>query len=52
MTNDTGGAALRLVHYRGRFRCDQAGRHGYAVRVVPAHRDLVIPVEMGCVTWA
>ena len=42
----------RLVRYRGRFRCDQAGRHGYAVRVVPAHRDLVVPVEMGCVAWA
>ncbi len=40
------------VRYRGRFRCDQAGRHGYAVRVVPAHRDLVVPVEMGCVAWA
>ena len=30
-----------VVRYRGRFSADQAGRHGYAVRVVPAHRDLV-----------
>jgi len=47
-----GGPGTGVVRYRGRFRCDQAGRHGYAVRVVPAHRDLVVPVEMGCVAWA
>ena len=41
-----------LVRYRGRFSCDHAGRHGYAVRVVPAHPDLMVPVEMGCVAWA
>jgi starch phosphorylase len=38
--------------YRGRFRCDQAGRHGYTVRIVPSHSDLTVPVEMGCVAWA
>jgi starch phosphorylase len=40
-----------LARYRGSFRCDQAGRHGYTVRIVPAHRDLVDPVETGCVAW-
>ncbi len=38
--------------YQGRFRCDQAGRHGYTVRIVPSHPDLTVPVEMGCVAWA
>jgi starch phosphorylase len=47
-----GASAGSAVRYRGRFSADQAGRHGYAVRVVPAHRDLVVPVEMGCVAWA
>jgi glycogen phosphorylase len=41
-----------VVRYQGRFSADQAGRHGYAVRVVPAHPDLLVPVELGCVTWA
>jgi starch phosphorylase len=41
-----------VVRYRGHFSADQAGRHGYAVRVVPSHRDLLVPVELGCVTWA
>jgi starch phosphorylase len=51
-TAGEGSAATGVVRYRGRFKCDQAGRHGYAVRVLPAHRDLVVPVEMGCVAWA
>jgi starch phosphorylase len=40
------------VRYKGRFSCDQAGRHGYTVRVVPAHPDLPTSVDMGCIAWA
>ncbi len=40
------------VRYEGTFTCEQAGRYGIAVRVVPAHPDLAVPAEMGCVTWA
>ena len=47
-----GDGSGSTVRYEGRFTCDQAGRHGYTVRVVPSHRDLVDPVETGCVTWA
>ncbi len=38
--------------YSGRFVCEHAGRVGYTVRIVPAHPDLVVAVEMGCVSWA
>jgi starch phosphorylase len=38
--------------YTGQFACERAGRYGLAVRVVPAHADLVVPAETGCVTWA
>jgi starch phosphorylase len=38
--------------YAGSFACETAGRHGYTVRIVPSHRDLVSPVEMGCIAWA
>ncbi|HET9077474.1 MAG TPA: alpha-glucan family phosphorylase [Acidimicrobiales bacterium] len=41
-----------VVRYSGRFTCDRSGRHGYTVRVVPAHPDLVQAVELGCVAWA
>ncbi|MEO7836922.1 MAG: DUF3417 domain-containing protein, partial [Acidimicrobiales bacterium] len=37
--------------YVGRFTCEQAGRYGYALRVVPAHPDLAGVAEMGCVAW-
>jgi starch phosphorylase len=41
-------------HYRftGSFTCEQAGRYGLTVRVVPSHPDLIIPAETGCVAWA
>jgi starch phosphorylase len=48
-TDDTG--ADRFC-YRGTFTCERAGRYGIAVRVVPYHRDLAVPLEMGLVTWA
>ncbi|HLQ22138.1 MAG TPA: hypothetical protein VK132_02970, partial [Gemmatimonadales bacterium] len=38
--------------YAGSFVCERAGRYGIAVRVVPAHADLAVPAEMGCVAWA
>jgi glycogen phosphorylase len=38
--------------YEGGFVCDRAGRYGIAVRVVPAHPDLVTFAEMDCVAWA
>ncbi|HET9690014.1 MAG TPA: alpha-glucan family phosphorylase [Acidimicrobiales bacterium] len=38
--------------WAGSFAADRAGRHGYTVRVLPAHPDLAQPVELGCVAWA
>jgi starch phosphorylase len=56
---DTEVVEMKLVgpveggwQYLGRFRCDQSGRHGYTLRVVPSHPDLASPVEMDCVVWA
>ena len=40
------------LRYRGRFTCERAGRYGFTVRVVPAHPDLVTPVELGHIAWA
>jgi starch phosphorylase len=40
------------LRFRGAFSCDRAGRYGFTVRVVPAHADLVSPVELGRVAWA
>jgi starch phosphorylase len=49
---DGHGDSPGQYRYRGSFSCDRAGRYGIAVRVVPAHPDLAVPAEMGCVAWA
>ena len=43
----SGGGTGGTVRYQGSFTCDHAGRHGYTVRVVPAHADLVRPGRDG-----
>jgi starch phosphorylase len=40
------------ARFVGSFVCDEAGRYGFTVRVVPNHADLVTPVELGLVSWA
>ncbi|HET6964283.1 MAG TPA: alpha-glucan family phosphorylase [Acidimicrobiales bacterium] len=46
------GAGGGPYRYEGMFTCDRSGRHGYTVRIVPAHPDLVESVELGCIAWA
>ncbi len=43
------GDALR---YTATFSCEQAGRYGFTVRVVPSHEDLASATEMGLAAWA
>ena len=40
------------LRYEAAFRCDEAGRYGFTVRVVPKHQDLVNQAELGLVAWA
>jgi starch phosphorylase len=37
--------------YKTKVRCEAAGRQGFAVRVVPSHRDLVHPYVPGLLRW-
>ena len=39
-------------YFTGTFVCTESGLHGYTLRVVPSHRDLSDPLEMGLVRWA
>jgi starch phosphorylase len=43
------GAAVR---YTATFACEQPGRYGFTVRVVPSHEDLASASEMGLAAWA
>jgi starch phosphorylase len=38
--------------FTGSFRSKTTGRHGFTLRVVPAHPDLTTAAEMGAVVWA
>jgi glycogen phosphorylase len=40
------------LRYTGTFSCEQAGRYGVTVRIVPAHQDLVSSAELGRIAWA
>jgi len=46
-----GAAEDGHLRYRGSFACEQAGRYGVTVRVVPNHPHLVTPVELGRIAW-
>ncbi len=37
--------------YAGRIPCRSSGLHGYAVRVLPCHDDVLVPNEMPVVAW-
>jgi starch phosphorylase len=46
---DLGGGRVR---YRGSIPCASSGEHGYTVRILPRHADLVHPFEMHLIRWA
>jgi starch phosphorylase len=37
--------------FEGRIPCEQSGRNGFAVRVVPSHEDLADRYDQGLVVW-
>ncbi|MGH2749270.1 MAG: alpha-glucan family phosphorylase [Actinomycetota bacterium] len=39
-------------NYHGSFATERAGLYGFAVRVIPAHRDLPNAMDVGLITWA
>ena len=52
------GVALELASqedghylYRGSVPARTSGLHGYAVRVLPRHEDVLVPAELPLVTW-
>ncbi len=40
------------ARYRGEFQCEDAGRYGFTVRIVPSHEDLAASAELGHIAWA
>jgi starch phosphorylase len=38
--------------YHKEIRCRHSGRHGFGVRILPSHPDLVTNFDLGVITWA
>ncbi len=38
--------------FEGKLPCNGSGLHGYSVRILPRHKDLSDPHELGLVLWA
>lgn len=41
----------RVATFSGMIPCRISGRHGYALRILPRHQDLVEPYESGLILW-
>ncbi|MBN2310432.1 MAG: alpha-glucan family phosphorylase [Candidatus Hydrogenedentes bacterium] len=41
-----------VYEFQGAIPCNQTGQLGFAVRVIPSHRDLAQKHETHCITWA
>lgn len=50
MVYETGGREDGYL-YRGSIPCNQTGKMGFAVRILPKHPLLVHPADMGLVLW-
>jgi starch phosphorylase len=37
--------------FEGKVKCTNSGRQGFAVRILPRHKDMVNPNEMGLILW-
>ena len=48
---ESGDSKDGIFVYKGSFQCDKSGRHGYSLRIIPHHADLVNPIMMGLVHW-
>jgi starch phosphorylase len=50
---DYSGEAGKGEHlFQARIPCEDTGRFGYTVRVLPSHANLIYPVDTGLITWA
>jgi starch phosphorylase len=50
--NHNGTAGGASWNYTGTIPCRLSGQHGYAVRVLPRHKDLGSPLQPGLVCWS
>jgi hypothetical protein len=37
--------------FTGTIDCRTSGRQGFAIRILPGHKDMASPFEPGLITW-
>jgi starch phosphorylase len=40
-----------VYSFQGMLSGQDAGRHGFRIRVLPAHEDLINPLSLNCIAW-
>jgi hypothetical protein len=40
-----------LTLFHGSIPCQTSGQHGFTLRVVPKHEDLIDPYDCGLIEW-
>jgi starch phosphorylase len=48
---DVSGQSDGIFQYKGTLSCSTSGLHGFTIRILPYHKDLVNPYEMHLVYW-
>ena len=51
MTYQENGGTDGVSLFAGAIPCSISGRHGFALRIMPRHADLVEPYEPGLILW-
>lgn len=41
----------KVAYFEGSFQCRMSGKHGFALRILPRHKDLSEPYETGLILW-
>ncbi len=40
-----------VASFTGSIPCRTSGKHGFSLRILPRHKDLVEPYEQGMILW-
>jgi starch phosphorylase len=48
---EVGGQSDGIYHYQGTINCSTSGLHGFTIRIIPYHKDLVNPYEIHLIYW-
>ncbi len=51
MAFESNGQPEHITTFAGQIPCRMSGKHGFAIRILPRHTDLVEPYEPGMILW-